>query len=141
MAHGGDPSQILHIVSCVENDGCDYSIEFNSPTDYIYLKQNQNYAKFIKANEWEAYIFKSSLELSKGDAIELSLDVFAGDVVLYLMDEGGQSVLYKYDHVFYGSSEKYILKRNDLKDGDIIFSVFARTNSYYSVSFRELIKD
>ena len=57
MAHGGDPSQILHIVSCVENDGCDYSIEFNSPTDYIYLKQNQNYAKFIKANEREAYIY------------------------------------------------------------------------------------
>jgi hypothetical protein len=140
MAHGGDPSQILHIVSCVENDGCDYSIEFNSPTDYIYLKQNQNYAKFIKANEREAYIFKSSLE-SQSDVIELSLDVFAGDAVLYLLDEAGQSVLYKYDHVFYGSSEKYILRRNDIKNSDIIFSVFARTNSYYSVSFRELIKE
>ena len=71
--------------------------------------------------------------------LKLVLVVFVGDSVLYLINEKGQYVLYKYQHVFYGSSEKYILKRNDIKD--IIFSVFFRTNSYYSVSFRELIKN
>ncbi len=73
--------------------------------------------------------------------MNLFLVVFAWDVelYLYLIDEGGQFVLSKYQHVFYGSSEKYILKRNDIKD--IIFFVFSRTNSYYSISFRELIKN
>ena len=140
MAHGGDPSQILHIVTCVENNGCDFSIYYNSPTDYTYIKQHQNYAKFIKANERETYMFKNSLE-STQNSIELSLDVFAGDAVLNLMDEGGQSVIYKYEHIFYGSSEKYILRKEDIRNTDIIFSVFARTNSYYAVSFRELVKD
>ena len=140
MAHGGDPSQILHIVTCVEDDGCDFSILFNSPSDYTYLTQNQHYAKFIKANERETYIFKNSLENNE-NSIELSLDVFAGDAVIYLMDNQGQSVLYKYEHVFYGSSEKYILKQDDIKNTDIIFSVFARKNSYYVVSFRELVKE
>jgi hypothetical protein len=137
-SHGGDPNQILHVVTCKNGDGCELSIRYETQSEYIYLRQNENHAKFMKAGDRESYMFTADLE-KPNNRIELNLDVFSGDAVLNVYSELGEIDPNRYEHIFFGSSEKYILKQNDLKNKQIIFSVLARENSYYSVSFRELI--
>jgi len=67
--------------------------------------------------------------------VEINLDVFAGDANLNL------NPTIQYDnHLFFGSSEKYIIDPTKIKNIYVNFTVEAKVDSYYVVSFRDVEK-
>ena len=126
--HLGSQNQYIHYVRCMEEGGCEISIEYKSPYNYIILGNNENHAKFLKYSEYDIYAF--SVSKSK---IILSLDIYTGDSVIEFSDPVSST----FKQFFYGASEKYIIE-NVQESLDIIFKVIARTSSYYVVSIKEI---
>ena len=130
----GGSKQIINIVECMTEGGCTFSLHYKDQESRTQLKENENHGKFIRAGEREGYYF-SALNLESNYKLEINLDVFAGDAVLSFSSEMGYV---NYKHIFVGSSEKYILEPSDVKDREVVYSIIAKSNSYYATSFRIL---
>jgi hypothetical protein len=128
--HLGSQNQFIHYVRCMEEGGCEISIEYKSRQHEIILEKNENHAKFLKNSEKEKYYFfvnKSKVE----NKIILSLDIFSGESFI----EFNKSSSFN-KRLFFGTSEKYIF--TNVNNTNISFTVNAKTNSYYVVSYKEI---
>ena len=134
QTHLGDFKQLIHLISCEDEDGCHIRIHYIDQNNGVKLKENQNHAKYIKANEKELYVIEPFLNATEEDKLEINLDIFSGDVSIEFLYKLDQQV--KYDYIFYGTSEKYIFKTKLIKS--IKFNIIAKQYSYYAFSYRNI---
>ena len=109
------------------------SIEYIDQFEIVRLKENENYGKFIEYGGKEEYKI-SPYAKKLGNKIEINLEIFSGDAVLQFNKE----IKEKAKYLFYGSTEKYIFNETSLAGQTIFFSVIARKNTYYVISYRHI---
>ena len=131
----GTPNQVLHVVTCMEDNGCYVSVRFSDQENTVLLRENQNHAKFIEYNSKENYIihYYPLLEYNK---LEINLDVLAGDVVLEI--DKNTLVQYPHKYLFFGTSQKYIFDGKNFNGDNITVTVSARKSSFYVLSYRDV---
>ena len=132
----GYTKPMIHVVKCLHKQGCTLSINYYSQDHPILIKENQNHGKFIYSGEKESYQFINENSPDRTNYyVEINLDVLSGDAILNLHS----SIQYD-NHLFYGSSEKYIIDPTKIENIYVNFTVDAKEDSYYVVSFRDVEK-
>ena len=127
--------QNVHIVECKDKQGCFIDIYYNDQSLPIKLERNKNYAKFIGNNEKEIYYIDETKMEDKSGTFEINLDVLTGDVELKFIPN------IKYQSIFFGSSEKYIIESKEIKGKNITIEINTANVSYYVISYRFVEKN
>ena len=130
-----DPNQYVLLVKCVKNENigrpCGFKTSFNSDLDKVNLKENEPFSQYILKGEKDLYKIDYSGE-KKIQKIYVDLLVFTGDVLFNTDDSR-----FEVKKVFNSNKISYSITINQVDTNkEIVFSVSASKNSYYSINFR-----
>ena len=128
------PEQDINLVTCKSKNKCKFYVQYLDQADMIELKENQNHAKFINQFDNDNYVIKLN-NLLNDNKIEINLDIYSGDASIEF-EEKNKFNKEKYEYVFYGTSEKYILKPGVISKSEIKFKIKPNMNTYYVISYR-----
>lgn len=129
-----DPNQYVLIVKCVKNENiggpCGFKTSFNTNIDKVILKENEPFSQYILKGEKDLYKIDYSGE-KKIQKIYVDLLVFTGDVIFNTDD-----TRFEVKKIFNSNKISYSITINQVdQNKEIIFSVSASKNSYYSINF------